>query len=129
MCYFWFWFTYDHYLLFFTWLFTSWMLTEEHKLYKTYSMLFSLVTLFSFINDIEAHVLCQGITWSKSYYLYKETCYSKYFDNLPRLNISSRWIFLFIKFKRLVAANNQVSSQYSSDSVSYNRKKHNVHDL
>ena len=56
------------------------MLTEEHELYQNYGRSFSYVyvTLSSFINDIEAHVVCQGITipdQNATIYI-KKTCYS-----------------------------------------------------
>ena len=61
-----------------------------NSLYQNYGRSLSNVTLSSFINDIEAHVLCQGITipvqkaaiYTKKHVILKSFSFRKYCENL-----------------------------------------------
>ena len=88
------------------------MLTEEHELYQNNVN----VTLCYFINDIEAHVLCQGITipdqnaaiYIKKHVIPKSFSFRQYCENLPGSRFHQDEYFRSVKCKLLVPADNDM---------------------
>ena len=92
------------------------MLTQEHELYQNYGRSFSNVTLYSFINDIEAHALCQSITITDqkaAIYIKKSFSFCQYCENFPGSKFHQDEYFRLVKCKLLVAADNQICSPCS----------------